>query len=102
MAYLSLERLRSSAILAVYLYDLQVTQALPGAFQLNDKYLTLATEKVSDRMILIVLASKRAKELARGAYPMVPVDRRHGVNHLDVALQEIAEGKLSYEVEDPA
>ncbi len=69
---------------------------------MNDDYLKQAIEKIPDRMILIVLASKRAKELARGSYPMVPVDRRQGVNHLDVALQEIAEGKLSYEVEETA
>lgn len=64
---------------------------------LDDNYLKMATEQVPDRMILVVLAAKRAKELAHGAYPMVPVDRGKGVNHLDVALQEIAEGKLFYE-----
>ena len=69
---------------------------------MNDEYLKQANEKIPDRMILVVVASKRAKELARGSYPMVPVNRRQGVNHLDVALQEIAEGKLSYEIEDPA
>ena len=69
---------------------------------MNDEYLKQANEKIPDRMILVVVASKRAKELARGSYPMVPVDRRQGVHHLDVALQEIAEGKLSYEIEDPA
>ncbi len=69
---------------------------------MGDDYLMQAIEEIPDRMILVVIASKRAKELARGSYPMVPVDRRQGVNHLDVALQEIAEGKLSYEVEKTA
>lgn len=57
----------------------------------------LACEKIPVRNILVNVAARRAKDLARGANPMVPVDRAVGVNYLDVALREIAEGKLSYE-----
>ena len=64
---------------------------------MDDKWVKLATEKVPDRNLLINLASRRAKELARGAYPTVPVDRSKGINYLDVALREIAEGKIAYE-----
>ncbi len=64
---------------------------------MDDKYVKLATEKIANRNILINLAAKRAKELARGAHPMVPVDRLQAVNYLDVALREIAEGKIEYD-----
>lgn len=64
---------------------------------MNDKYHKLACEKIPDRNILVNLASKRARELARGANPLVPVDRSELVNYLDVALCEIAEGKITYE-----
>ncbi len=64
---------------------------------MNDKYLQLACEKIPDRNILVNVASRRAKELARGANPLVPVDRSKAISHLDIALQEIAEGKLYYE-----
>ena len=68
---------------------------------MNDRYLKLAGEKITDRNILISIASKRAKELARGANAMVPVDRSGevAVNYLDVALREISEGKISFEIE---
>jgi len=65
---------------------------------LNDKYLKLACKQIADRNILVNVASRRAKELAHGAHPMVAIDRTKAMNHLDVALQEIAEGKVSYEV----
>lgn len=65
---------------------------------MNDKYLELAVTKIKDPNLLVILASKRAKELARGAHPMVPVDRYEGVNYLDVALQEVAEGKIDFEI----
>ena len=64
---------------------------------MDDNYVTLATEKIPNRNVLINVAATRAKELAQGSYPMVPVDRTQGVNYLDVALREIAEGKIFYE-----
>lgn len=58
---------------------------------MNNEYLERAKEVVPDVKTLIVLASKRARQLAYGARPMV---RCKDENHLDVALLEIAEGKL--------
>lgn len=59
---------------------------------MNNDYLLKAREKVPDAKTLIVLASKRARDLAYGARPMV---RTRDENHLDVALLEIGEGLLS-------
>lgn len=67
---------------------------------MDNHWVKLATEKIPNRNILINVASKRAKELAHGAHPMVPVDRRQAINYVDVALREIAEGKLEYEHND--
>ena len=41
---------------------------------------------------LAVIAAKRARQLAQGARPMVKCSDE---NHLDIALLEIAEGKLA-------
>ena len=51
-------------------------------------------KKVDCRYSLVVMASKRARQLALGARPMVKCDSE---NHLDVALLEIGEGLIGYE-----
>ena len=67
---------------------------------LNDEYLSAALKVISDRAILINLAARRAKELARGAHPLVNVDRKDRTNYLDIALLEIGEGKITFEFEE--
>lgn len=67
---------------------------------MNDEYLTKACDVIEDREILINLVSRRAKELARGAHPMVNIDSTKRGNYLDIALLEVGEGKLSYEMLD--
>ena len=62
---------------------------------MNDTYLLKALEKIPDKRALILLASKRAKQLARGERPLI---RHNELNHVDVALLEISEGLLSYEL----
>ncbi len=58
---------------------------------MNNEYLEKSKELHSNPRELVFLASSRAKQLARGAKPMVKCESD---NHLDVALMEIAEGKL--------
>lgn len=48
--------------------------------------------EVSSRFELVLLASKRAKQLAKGAKPLVVSDNRDVV----VALREIAAGKVRW------
>ncbi|HOK03868.1 MAG TPA: DNA-directed RNA polymerase subunit omega [Victivallales bacterium] len=50
-----------------------------------------AKEKIQKPKELIHISSLRAKQLARGARPMVKFDSD---NFLDIALFEIAEGKI--------
>jgi len=47
-------------------------------------------EKISSRFELVILASKRAKQLFKGAKPLLETDNREIVT----ALREIAEGKV--------
>ena len=62
---------------------------------MNNDYLLRAKEVIPDAKVVIVLASKRAAMLASGkSRPMV---RCKEDNFLDIALLEIAEGKLEAE-----
>lgn len=61
---------------------------------LNEKYLTKALEKVGDPRKLVVLASRRARQLSHGGRPMVKANE---VNHINTALLEIAEGLVTLE-----
>jgi len=51
-----------------------------------------------DRYLLASAVGKRAEELARGAQPLVDMDLKK-VKYADIALQEIAEGKISVSLE---
>jgi DNA-directed RNA polymerase subunit K/omega len=59
---------------------------------MNIEYLERAKKLFVDPRELIVVASKRAKQLAHGAHPLMKCGSD---NFLDVALLEIAEGKLT-------
>ncbi|BCD62109.1 MULTISPECIES: DNA-directed RNA polymerase subunit omega [Nitratiruptor] len=50
-----------------------------------------------DRYLLSLAVAKRAKELALGNPPMVDVDPKK-FKYTDIAIMEIAEGKISIEV----
>ncbi|MDD4181773.1 MAG: DNA-directed RNA polymerase subunit omega [Victivallaceae bacterium] len=64
---------------------------------MNNAYLERAKLVITDPKILSIITAKRARELALGARPMVKCKSE---NWLDVALLEIAEGKLFYEFSD--
>lgn len=64
---------------------------------MNNSYLERAKKTISDPKILSLVTAKRARQLALGMRPMVKCKSE---NWIDVALLEIAEGKLSYEFSD--
>ena len=49
-------------------------------------------EKIPSRFILVQLASKRARQLLKGAKPLIESDNREIV----IALREIADGKVRW------
>lgn len=63
---------------------------------MNNSYLERALVAVPDRNILVNLASKRATEISRGSKTLVDVPVE--TVPLDIALLEIAEGKVRYEL----
>jgi DNA-directed RNA polymerase omega subunit len=65
---------------------------------LNEVYLERAKAKVGSARALINAASRRATELARNARPLVPVLPDDKRSYLDIALLEIAEGKIKVTV----
>ena len=50
-------------------------------------------EKVGNRFALVILAAERARQLSKGARPLVRCDNKPAVT----ALREIAEGKVNFE-----
>ena len=63
---------------------------------MNNNYVERALEVITDKNILVNLASRRASELSRGSKPLVDVPS--STTSLDTALLEIAEGKVRYEL----
>lgn len=61
---------------------------------MNEKALDMAKKVLADRRVLINGASRRAAELARGGRALIPLNPAEERNCLDIALLEIAEGKL--------
>ena len=72
----------------------QFLSCLQGEVGMNEEMLARARERVPDVRLFINGVSKRASQLAKGAprlIAMLPNDER---TYLDIALQEVAEGKV--------
>jgi len=61
----------------------------------RNELVQLALQKVDFPEILINVISKRVKQLGQGFVPLVPVNPK--MTFMDVALKEVADGKLSFE-----
>lgn len=66
---------------------------------MRDDYLKQAQQKVQDPNILINLVSRRVKQLKYGMKPMV--ESLEKLEPEDIALREIIEGKIDYELWSP-
>ena len=64
---------------------------------MNAMYLEKAKERMPNIPLLVNVVSKRARQLNAGARPLIKPDSVD-MDHLDLALKEIAEGKLSAEL----
>ncbi|MFQ5829595.1 MAG: DNA-directed RNA polymerase subunit omega [Candidatus Methylomirabilia bacterium] len=56
-----------------------------------------ALQKVPNRYLLVVLSSKRARQLNRGAAPQIESKHKKASS---TALEEVAEGKVGYRLKD--
>lgn len=63
---------------------------------MRDDYLRAASLVITDPNILINVVSRRVKQLRRGYRPLVESLEKLAAE--DIALREIAEGKISYQL----
>jgi DNA-directed RNA polymerase subunit omega len=65
---------------------------------LRDDYLQAAQSVITDPNILINVVSRRAKQLKNGYKPLIESLERLSAE--DIALREIIEGKISYQLDE--
>lgn len=66
---------------------------------MRDEYIKLAQKVISDPNILINVVSRRVKQLKMGQKPLVESLER--LSPEDIALREVIEGKITYELYEP-
>lgn len=66
----------------------------------TEKLTAVALEKLDfDKYLLANAVGKRAEAIANGAAPVLDIDT-YGMKYAEIALQEIAEGKILVSLED--
>ncbi|MBI3599510.1 MAG: DNA-directed RNA polymerase subunit omega [Nitrospinae bacterium] len=60
----------------------------------NPHYYNIALKKISKRYLLVNILAKRIRQLQRGADPLVEIEEGNQITAADIALKEIAEGKI--------
>lgn len=66
---------------------------------MRDEYLKKASEIIPDPNILINVVSRRSKQLKHGMKPLI--ESLEKLEPEDVALREVIEGKITYELYQP-
>ena len=69
-----------------------------GDITFRDDYLAEAQKIITDPMILVNVVSRRAKQLKNGYKPLVESLERLSAE--DMALREIMEGKINYQLDE--
>ncbi|NMA42145.1 MAG: DNA-directed RNA polymerase subunit omega [Oligosphaeraceae bacterium] len=67
---------------------------------MNEEYLSSARAKVRDVRLFINGVAKRASQLSKGNRRLVPTLPDDDRSNLDIALLEVAEGKVIIKAED--
>jgi DNA-directed RNA polymerase omega subunit len=65
---------------------------------MNVELLELAKRRVPNIAVLVNMVSKRARQLLAGNHPMIKIENQQ-MDFEDIALTEIAEGKLMAEID---
>lgn len=63
---------------------------------MKSKYLDSALQRIPNPELLINVVSRRVRQLTQGHRPLTQTDAK--MDHADIALKEISEGKLGYEI----
>jgi DNA-directed RNA polymerase subunit omega len=56
------------------------------------------SRKMGGRFKMTVLIQKRIQELVRGASPLVAIDKEKKPSLIDIAVEEIIEGKVAFDL----
>ena len=75
----------------------QVSAAVKVPLRIKNKYLELAQQRVPSPEILINVVRRRVRQLVLGHRPLTQTDAR--MDFMEMALKEISEGKLTYELD---
>jgi DNA-directed RNA polymerase subunit omega len=75
-----------------------VSPTVTVPLRMKSKYLESAQLRVPSPELLVNLVSRRVRQLAQGHRPLTQTDAR--MDLAEIALKEITEGKLGYEIGD--
>ena len=67
---------------------------------MKSKFLETAQLRIPNPELLVNVVSRRVRQLAQGHRPLTQTDAR--MDFAEIALKEISEGKVSYEIADPS
>lgn len=65
---------------------------------MNIQYLAQATQHIANHELLINVVSRRVRQLTQGSRPLIALEGH--MDPADIALKEICEGKIGFEILD--
>ena len=77
-----------------------VSPTVTVPLRMKSKYLEPAQQRIPNPELLVNVVSRRVRQLAQGHRPLTQTDAR--MDLAEIALKEISEGKLSYEMDTEA
>jgi DNA-directed RNA polymerase subunit omega len=78
-----------------------VSAAVKVPLRIKGNYLEPAQQRIPCPELLVNVVRRRVRQLLQGHRPLTQIDPR-GMDYSDIALKEISEGKLTYELTDEA
>jgi len=74
----------------------QLSPTVKIPLRMKSKYLEPAQQRIPSPELLVNVVSRRVRQLAQGHRPLTQTDAR--MDFSEIALKEISEGKLAYEL----
>ena len=74
-----------------------VSAAIKVPLRIKNKYLELAQQRIPSPEVLVNVVRRRVRQLLQGHRPITQTDAQ--MEFSDIALKEISEGKLTYELD---
>src|SRR6267154_2098959 len=77
-----------------------VSPAVKVQLRIKNKYLELAQQRIPTPELLVNVVRRRVRQLIQGHRPITQTDAQ--MEFSDIAMKEISEGKLAYELDSEA